>query len=73
MNLVSNVYTSSATARLLGHVAGYIMARHPTNLERNGWALSLLAMHGNGVFCLNDSRLRRNISCLEARQRLPSQ
>lgn len=44
MSLVTYLYSQFGRPRgVLGWIAGYIMARRPSNLERNDWALSLLA------------------------------
>jgi SAM-dependent methyltransferase len=45
MSLIKYVYSQFGRPRgLLGYVAGNIMARRPSNIERNDWALSLLAI-----------------------------
>jgi cyclopropane fatty-acyl-phospholipid synthase-like methyltransferase len=46
MSLVTYVYSQFGRPRgVLGYVADYIMARRPSNIERNDWALSLLAVN----------------------------
>jgi SAM-dependent methyltransferase len=45
MSLVTYVYSQFGRPRgVFGYVTGYIMARRPSNIERNDWALSLLAI-----------------------------
>jgi SAM-dependent methyltransferase len=45
MSLVTYVYSQFGKPRgVLGYIADYIMARRPSNIERNDWALSLLAI-----------------------------
>jgi SAM-dependent methyltransferase len=45
MSLVTYVYSQFGRPRgVLGYVSGYIMAHRPSNIERNDWALSLLAV-----------------------------
>lgn len=45
MSLLTYVYSQFGWPRgALGYVADYIMARRPSNIERNDWALSLLAI-----------------------------
>jgi hypothetical protein len=63
------VFSQFGRPRGVPGISPPIIDRRPSNLERNEWALSLLAIRRKG---LNDSRIR-NKSCLEGRQRLPSQ
>jgi|SRR5579863_261612 len=45
MSVLSYVYSQFGRPRgVLGYVAGYVMAHRPSNVERNDWALSLLAI-----------------------------
>jgi len=45
MSIATYVYSQFGRPRgMLGRVAGYIMASRPSNIERNDWALSLLAI-----------------------------
>jgi protein-L-isoaspartate O-methyltransferase len=44
MSLVTFVYSQFGRPRgVLGYVTDYMMARRPSKIERNDWALSLLA------------------------------
>jgi SAM-dependent methyltransferase len=45
VSVLSYVYSQFGRPRgVLGYVADYVMAHRPSNLERNDWALSLLAV-----------------------------
>ncbi len=45
MSFVKYVYSQFGRPRgVLGHIAEYVMARRPSNIERNDWALSLLSI-----------------------------
>jgi SAM-dependent methyltransferase len=45
MSFVKYVYSQFGRPRgVLGYVADYVLARRPSNIERNDWALSLLAI-----------------------------
>ena len=46
MNLLEKIYTQFGhPSGFWGHIADFIMAHRPSNLERNAWAISLLNLH----------------------------